>query len=86
MYDNAITRTATTHAPRWHIVPADKKWFRYLAVAQAIGEALGAYRHEWKEALTTLAKAKLAELAALRAAHGRGEKGGAIDQATVTID
>ncbi len=48
-YDDAITRTATTHAP-WHIVPADKKWFRNLAVAQAISEALGAYRHEWTEA------------------------------------
>jgi PPK2 family polyphosphate:nucleotide phosphotransferase len=31
-YSEAITRTATEHAP-WHVIPADKKWYRNWAVA-----------------------------------------------------
>lgn len=31
-YSEAITRTATAHAP-WHVIPADKKWYRNWAVA-----------------------------------------------------
>jgi PPK2 family polyphosphate:nucleotide phosphotransferase len=64
-YDEAIMRTSTTHAP-WHIVPADKKWFRNLAVAEAIVDALSARRDEWNEALRELAETKLAELHDMR--------------------
>ena len=66
-YDDAIMRTSTKHAP-WHIVPADKKWFRNLAIAEAIVDALAARRDEWNDALRALAEAKLAELRAMRAA------------------
>lgn len=31
-YAEAITRTTTAHAP-WHVIPADKKWYRNWAVA-----------------------------------------------------
>ena len=64
-YEEAITRTTTEHAP-WHIVPADKKWFRNLAVAASIRETLDEYRDEWKHALSKIAESKLAELADLR--------------------
>jgi PPK2 family polyphosphate:nucleotide phosphotransferase len=66
-YDDAITRTSSKHAP-WHIVPADKKWFRNLAIAEATVDALAARRDEWNDALRVLAQAKLAELRAMRAA------------------
>jgi PPK2 family polyphosphate:nucleotide phosphotransferase len=66
-YDDAITRTSTEHAP-WHIVPADKKWFRNLAIAEATVDALAAYRDEWNDALRALAETKLAELRAMRKA------------------
>ena len=66
-YDDAITRTSTKHAP-WHIVPADKKWFRNLAIAEATVDALAAWRDEWNDALRVLAETKLAELRAMRKA------------------
>ena len=34
-YEEAIQRTSTKHAP-WYIVPADRKWYRNLVVAQAV--------------------------------------------------
>ena len=58
-------RTSTKHAP-WYIVPADKKWFRNLAIAEATVDALEAHRDEWNESLRALGQAKLAELRALR--------------------
>jgi len=64
-YEDAIVRTSTKHAP-WHIVPADKKWFRNLAIAEAAVDALEAHRDEWNESLRVLGQAKLAELRALR--------------------
>jgi polyphosphate kinase 2 (PPK2 family) len=64
-YEDAIVRTSTKHAP-WHIVPANKKWFRNLAIAEATVDALEAHRDEWNESLRVLGQAKLAELRALR--------------------
>ena len=66
-YEDAIVRTSTKHAP-WHIVPADKKWFRNLAIAEAAVEALEAHRAEWTDTLRKLAETKLAELRAMRKA------------------
>ena len=54
-YEDAIVRTSTKHAP-WHIVPADKKWFRNLAIAEATVDALEAHRDEWNESLRALAR------------------------------
>jgi len=38
-YDDAVTKCNTEHAP-WHIVPADKKWYRNLVVARIVRQAL----------------------------------------------
>lgn len=38
-YEKAIHATATPHAP-WYVVPADKKWFTRLVVAEALAAAL----------------------------------------------
>ena len=32
-YEEALARTSTKHAP-WHVIPANHKWFRNLAVSQ----------------------------------------------------
>src|SRR6266446_6714278 len=40
-YEEALTRCSTTDAP-WFIVPADKKWFRNLAVSHILVETLEA--------------------------------------------
>jgi PPK2 family polyphosphate:nucleotide phosphotransferase len=38
-FEDALTNCSTQVAP-WHIIPANKKWFRNLAVSQVIVEAL----------------------------------------------
>ncbi|MBB5351182.1 PPK2 family polyphosphate:nucleotide phosphotransferase [Haloferula luteola] len=38
-YEDLIERTSTEHAP-WYVIPADRKWFRNLAVAQLFSETL----------------------------------------------
>jgi PPK2 family polyphosphate:nucleotide phosphotransferase len=38
-YEEAMTATSTEWAP-WYVIPADKKWFTRLAVAQIIRETL----------------------------------------------
>jgi len=38
-YQDAIARTSTAWAP-WHVVPADRKWYRNLVVAETLVAAL----------------------------------------------
>ena len=38
-YEDALARCSTSHAP-WHIIPADHKWYRDLAVSEIIAETL----------------------------------------------
>jgi PPK2 family polyphosphate:nucleotide phosphotransferase len=38
-YEDALTRCNTVYAP-WHIVPANRKWYRNLAISNTIIEAL----------------------------------------------
>ena len=38
-YEDALTHCSTDWAP-WYVIPADKKWYRNLAVSQIIVEAL----------------------------------------------
>ena len=64
-YEDAIGRCSTDYEP-WHIIPANKKWFRNVAVADAMVHALKPYREKWEESLSELAKEKLAELAAMK--------------------
>jgi PPK2 family polyphosphate:nucleotide phosphotransferase len=60
-YEDALSRCSTRHAP-WHIVPADKKWFRNLAIAEAIVQTLRPYRDDWERLLVSLAEKKKIEL------------------------
>jgi len=38
-YEEAITETARLHAP-WYIIPADRRWYRKLAVAEIVAQTL----------------------------------------------
>lgn len=40
-YEEAIERCSPAHAP-WHVVPADKKWYRDLCIARLVHAALEA--------------------------------------------
>lgn len=52
-YEDAINQCSTKDAP-WHIVPANKKWFRNLAVAQTIVDALKPYKKSWMKKLDAM--------------------------------
>ena len=65
-YEEAIQRCSTDNAP-WHIVPANRKWFRNVAVAQTLVDVLTPLKSRWLESLTEQGQA---ELAAIRAARG----------------
>jgi PPK2 family polyphosphate:nucleotide phosphotransferase len=71
-YEEAISRCSTAAAP-WYIIPADKKWFRNLAVADAIVSALRPHRKRWEKSLNKLAEMKLAELRDMRESQAQGD-------------
>ncbi len=48
-YEVALARTNTDVAP-WHVIPADKKWFRNLAVGRLLLEALRGLDLQWPAA------------------------------------
>ncbi len=48
-YEIAIERTNTEHAP-WHVIPADHKWYRDLAIARLLLEVLRGMKLEWPKA------------------------------------
>jgi PPK2 family polyphosphate:nucleotide phosphotransferase len=48
-YEIALERTNTEHAP-WHVIPADRKWFRNLAVGSLLHDALTGLDPQWPTA------------------------------------
>lgn len=54
-YEDALNRCSTKYAP-WFIVPADKKWFRNLAVAEALRDALMPFKESWLEKVAELGR------------------------------
>ena len=57
-YEDAITKCNTKEAP-WYVVPADKKWFRNLAVSQVLVETLEALDMRFPKPTVDLASLKL---------------------------
>lgn len=48
-YEVAIERTGTESAP-WHVIPADKKWYRNLAIGTLLLDALRSLDLQWPAA------------------------------------
>jgi PPK2 family polyphosphate:nucleotide phosphotransferase len=48
-YEIALERTNTEHAP-WHVIPADRKWFRNLAIGSLLHETLTGLDPQWPKA------------------------------------
>jgi PPK2 family polyphosphate:nucleotide phosphotransferase len=71
----AIRRCATKRAP-WFVVPADKKWYRNLVVAEAICDALRPYRRRWQKTLDQLGRERRAEIVSYRAEEKRSRRKG----------
>jgi PPK2 family polyphosphate:nucleotide phosphotransferase len=68
-YEDALSKCTTSDAP-WRVVPADRKWFRNLAVTEDLVKLLRPFKKEW---LDTLKKRGENELAAIKAARESGE-------------
>jgi len=57
-YEDALTRCSTTWAP-WYVIPANKKWFRNLAVSQILVECLEELNMEFPPPSMDLAQVRL---------------------------
>src|SRR6266566_1960974 len=57
-YDDAINRCSTKQAP-WHIVPANRKWFRDHVVAKTVVEALEHLHLKWPKCKDDLSNVKI---------------------------
>ena len=68
-YEDALRECSTSRAP-WEIIPADKKWFRNIAVAQLLVEAMRPHRDGWLKHLDALGKKQVAALKEMRGEHG----------------
>lgn len=73
-YEDALNHCSTDYAP-WYIIPANRKWYRDLAISEVLVETLRPYRDDWHEALEKMSRARLAELAAFRAEQSGGSSG-----------
>jgi PPK2 family polyphosphate:nucleotide phosphotransferase len=71
-YEDALNNCSTKEAP-WFIVPADKKWFRNLAVAEALRDALIPFRKTWLEKLEEEGREKKKEIEEYRRSLNRAE-------------
>jgi PPK2 family polyphosphate:nucleotide phosphotransferase len=56
-YEDALNECTSRRRP-WFIVPADKKWFRNLAIAEAVRDALMPFRKRWLEELEEAGREK----------------------------
>ncbi len=45
-YEIALERTNTEHAP-WHVIPADRKWYRNLAIGRLLHQTLSDLGLQW---------------------------------------
>lgn len=64
-YEDALSTCSTKTAP-WLVVPADHKWYRDLAIAQAIVDTLRPYKKHWMASLDALGKTQRAEIERFR--------------------
>ena len=58
-YEDAINKCSTSWAP-WHIVPADRKWYRDYVIAGTVVNALENLKLKWPKPREDLSKIKIA--------------------------
>jgi len=57
-YEDAINECSTRYAP-WHIVPANRKWYRDYVVARTVVESLEGLKMKWPNSKDDLSKVKI---------------------------
>lgn len=65
-YEDALNKCSSPDLP-WYLVPADKKWFRNLAIMQRLVLTLRPYRKEWLDRLKEMGHDALKEIRSLHA-------------------
>lgn len=68
-YEDALAKCSTEYAP-WYIVPANRKWYRNLAITEAILDAVRPHVGTWRAALEARGKIQLEALREMRAQAG----------------
>ncbi len=76
-YEDALNATSTTRAP-WYVIPADRKWFRDLAISQIVAEALEGLDMRFPKPTVDLADIRLKYHAA--AEEAKAEKAARADK------
>jgi PPK2 family polyphosphate:nucleotide phosphotransferase len=69
-YQDAIANCSTDAAP-WYVVPADRKWFRNLAITETLVELLRPQRDGWLKELKAKGDAELKAIREARSPHAR---------------
>ncbi len=64
-YNDVLEKCSTEIAP-WHIVPANHKWFRDLAIMEVIEATLKPYKSDWHDHLKKIGVERKAELEQFR--------------------
>jgi len=64
-FQDALGKCSAAVAP-WYIVPADKKWYRDLAISAVLVDTLKKYRAGWRETLDEIARTRRAQIKAVR--------------------
>src|SRR5579859_1827141 len=49
-YEDALSKCSTSEAP-WYIVPANRKWYRNISIAQVLVDTMRQYKDGWKAQL-----------------------------------
>ncbi len=57
-YEDALNHCSTEHSP-WHIVPANRKWYRDFVIARTVVDALENLKLRWPKPQTDLKKVKI---------------------------
>jgi len=69
-YEDALNRCSAPHAP-WYVVPANHKWFRNVAILEALVHTLRPYEKAWHAALDEFGEKAMAEIKAYRRENGK---------------
>lgn len=57
-YEDAINYCSSHYAP-WHIIPADRKWYRDYAIAKTVVKAMEGMKLDWPKPKEDLSKIKI---------------------------
>lgn len=69
-YEDAINQCSAASAP-WYVVPANRKWYRNLAVADAIVQNLKPYKKAWMKKLEAAGRVEKAQIEEFRLSGGK---------------